>query len=254
MSQPNLPTPKYRFYATLLDGFQDYLDAEENWNKYYGSSADPKLTIDEYAAQCRQELIDKINRVPFDSEAADKGTAFNEVVDCLIENRNSTKVTVTKTLGGDGSVTGLNAVYNGREFFFPIGIVREFSDYFKGALTQQYCEGYLRTRYGFVQVYGFIDELMPQSTHDIKTTSQYYAGKYRKHWQHIVYPYCLYTSGIDVRRFEYNVTDFRATYTEMYVFDPERDAMKLNNHCEWFIEFLEANKSEITNKKIFNLE
>ena len=55
---------KYKIYPTLLDGFQRYLDSEED--------------------TALQELIDKINRKPFTSVAADKGTAFNEVVEGVI--------------------------------------------------------------------------------------------------------------------------------------------------------------------------
>jgi len=57
---------QYKFYATLLDSYQWYLDSEDD-NSF-------------------QEFIDKINRVPFTSEAAERGTAFNKLVD-LIKNR-----------------------------------------------------------------------------------------------------------------------------------------------------------------------
>ena len=48
------------------------------------------------SAEAVSRLIDRINRKPFDSEAADKGTAFNEVIDCMIENRKSETVQVEK--------------------------------------------------------------------------------------------------------------------------------------------------------------
>ena len=77
----------------------------------------------------------------FDSEAADKGTAFNEVVDCMIENRKSDKVQVERLLSdmqdGRQTLVGLRATYKCRQFDFPISICREFADYYKGALTQQ---------------------------------------------------------------------------------------------------------------------
>ena len=38
---------------------------------------------------------------------------------------------------------------------------------------------FLSTAYGNVLVYGVIDELMPASIHDIKTTGSYTVGKYR---------------------------------------------------------------------------
>ena len=58
---------QYNFYTTLLDAFQRYLDAESIYEKYFNE----KMSFAEYEAQAKQELIDKINRVPFDSEAAD---------------------------------------------------------------------------------------------------------------------------------------------------------------------------------------
>ena len=81
--------PNYLFYPTILDSFQSFLDSEKNWELFYGGSEDPKYSVEEYEAMQRQELIDRINRVPFESEAADRGTAFNEVVDCLILGRNT---------------------------------------------------------------------------------------------------------------------------------------------------------------------
>ena len=92
---------------------------------------------------------------------------------------------------------------------------------------------------------------MPMSVHDIKTTGSYYVGKFKDHWQHMVYPYCLMQNGSDVRSFEYNVTDFKSTYTESYTFVPARDIPILINHCEDFIRFLNDNRDLITDKKIF---
>lgn len=238
---------KYKLYATLLDAFQNYLDSEKLWNQFYGFSDDPKISLDEYEEKSFKELIDKINRVPFDSEAADKGTAFNEVVDCIIENRKSDKMEI--------SVQDMNihVLYKERHFDFPILLCKEFAGYFKGALTQKNVEAKLPTMYGDVLLYGYIDELMPLSVHDIKTTGQYSAFKFRDHFQHLVYPYCLIQNGNDIRIFEYNVTDFKNTYTESYTFVPERDIPILTNHVERLIEFLESNRDLITDRKIYGL-
>lgn len=242
---------KYKFYATLLDAFTGYLKSDVIWGKYWGFSENPPHTPDEFKDLQFQHLIDTINRVPFDSEAADKGTAFNEVVDCLIENRKSDKVKVEKILSDDGTTVGLSATYNNRQFVFPLSLCREFANYYNGALTQQRVEAVLPTCFGNVLLYGYIDELMPMSVHDIKTTGSYYVGKFKDHWQHMVYPYCLMQNGNDVRLFEYNITDFKSTYTESYTFVPERDMPILTNHCEEFIRFLNDNRDLITDKKIF---
>lgn len=163
---------------------------------------------------------------------------------------------ISKAYHDDGKLYGIKAVYNNRTFTFHIDLCREFANYYKGALTQQRVEAILPTAYGSVLVYGLIDELMPTSVHDIKTTGSYTVGKFKDHHQHLVYPYALMQNGSDVRIFEYNIVEFNKggyvvdTYTETYVFNPERDIPILTNHCEEFIRFLEENRELITDKKI----
>lgn len=194
---------QYKFYATLLDAYQDYLDSAELYEKYWGSSVNPPCTLSEFHQKQFKELIDRINRVPFDSEAADMGTAFNEVIDCMVEHRKPSKCKVTRAyetivhgdVSGDpeerwadveetGKVIGLNVEYNNREFYFPLPLVREVSDYYRGGLTQQYTDAILPTAFGNVLLYGYIDYVMPFSIHDLKTTSRYKVGKFKNHWQH----------------------------------------------------------------------
>lgn len=250
---------KYLFYATILDSFYGYLNSDAVWQKYWGWSENPPHTPEEFHELQFSELINRINRVPFDSEKADRGTAFNEVVDCLIEKRKSESVNVER-IYSDSDVIALRATYNNRTFSFPISLCMEFASYFKGALTQQRVEAILPTRFGNVLLYGYIDELMPMSVHDIKTTGSYSAFKFKDHFQHLVYPYCLIQNGNNIRTFEYNIVEFNKhsfpvdTYTETYVFDPDRDMPILTSHVEHFIEFLEENKPLITDKKIFALE
>ena len=250
--------PKYRIYATLLDAFGAYLNSDVIWDKYWGWSENPPHTPEEFHEQQFQELIDRINRKPFDSEAADRGTAFNEIIDCMIENRKSSIMEISKAYHDDGKLYGIKAVYNNRTFTFHIDLCREFANYFKGALTQQRVEAILPTAYGSVLVYGLIDELMPTSVHDIKTTGSYTVGKFKDHHQHLVYPYALMKNGSDVLTFEYNIVEFNKggyvvdTYTETYVFNPERDIPILTNHCEEFIRFLEENRELITDTKIIS--
>ena len=248
--------PDYRIYATLLDTFTAYQKRDVSYDKYYAWSDTPEFTPEEWDAKMFQELIDRINRVPFDSEAADKGTAFNEVVDALIENRKPRGVDVERSADNAAYVV----TYNNRAFTFPIALCREFAAYYQGALTQQRVSALLRTCFGTVEVYGVIDELMPTSVHDIKTTGSYFVGKFKDNWQHVVYPYCLTMNGCDIRTFEYNVAEFNksgyvtGTYTETYVFDPGRDIPLLQRQCEELIRFLNDNRDLITDKKIFGGE
>ena len=238
----------YKIYPTLLDSYQNYIDSDKIYQKYYAFSDNPPCDEDEFREKQFQSLIDRINRVPFDSEAADRGTCFGEIIDCMIENRKSSIMEISKAYHDDGKLYGIKAVYNNRTFTFHIDLCREFANYYKGALTQQRVEATLPTAYGSVLVYGLIDELMPTSVHDIKTTGSYTVGKFKDHHQHLVYPYALMQNGSDVRTFEYNIVEFNKggyvvdTYTETYVFNPERDIPILTNHCEEFIRFLEENR------------
>ena len=247
---------RYKFYASLLDAFQHYLDSDVIYEKYWGFSENPPKTQEEFKQEQFQSLIDRINRVPYDSEAADRGTALNEVIDCMVQNRGTEKVKIEK-LVADGAVVALNVTYNNRTFCFPMTLVRELANYYQGALAQQYVQAILPTMFGDVLVYGFIDYLQPFRTHDLKTTGRYSVGDFKNHWQHIVYPYALMENGCNVPDFEYNVVElgktYYETYTESYSFVPERDVPRLTQHCEDFIRFLQENRTLITDKKIFNL-
>jgi hypothetical protein len=253
--------PDYNIYPTLLDAYQNYLDCDKIYSEYYGFSENPPMTEDEFHEKKHQDLIDRINRIPFDSEKADRGTVFNEIVDCIILGTKSDKMQIKK-IETDGIVTHIQADYNERGFLFPVSICREFANYYKGAVPQVYTNSLLPTRYGDVFLYGYIDELMPMSVHDIKTTSGYTAGKFKNHWQHIVYPYCLQGEGNDIADFEYNILlinerkggDTYETFTEHYAYVPERDIPLLTAHVESLISFLHDHRELITDKKIFNEE
>ena len=247
---------KYQFYATLLDAFQGYINSSEIWNDYWGMSNDPSKTEEQFEQEQFQSLINRINRVPMlweDSEAADKGTAFNEAVDCLIAGRKSEKM-ILKSNQDSNIIT---ADYNKRTFIFSLPLVQEFAQYYQGAISNVFTEGILTTKYGDVSLYGYIDELDPLSVHDIKTTGKYKAGKFRNNWQHIVYPFCLNQQGNPVTDFEYNVAVLGSgtgysTFTEYYRYIPERDINRLQIVVESFIDFLELNRNLITDTKIFN--
>jgi len=240
---------KYKIYPSLLDKFQNYLDSSQIYQQFWGFSENAEKSEEQFENEQFASLIDSINRKPFESELADKGTCFNEVVDCLIENRKSDKMEISSD-----KEKGLIVVnFKTSKFLFPLSLCLEFSHYFKNALTQQRVRAILSTQYGNVEIYGVIDELLPTSVHDIKTTGKYSAFKYKNGWQHIVYPFCLIANGNDIREFEYNITDFKQTYIENYNYIPERDEPKLLAICEQFIEFLKVNENLITDKKIFNL-
>lgn len=258
---------KYCFYATLLDKYEGYINSSRIYNEYWGFSENPPHTEEEFQEKQRLSLIDTINRVPFESEDADRGTAFNEVVDCII-NRSYQEVQTGVFLHNAGKVVTviLNdkqeaiSCINGRTFTFPLAMCKEFATYFKGATTQVLTEGVLSTCYGDVLLYGYIDELMPLAVHDIKMTKRYSVGKFKHNWQHLVYPFCLNQQGNAINDFEYNVAHinilksgfFYDTYTEHYAYVEERDLPRLKDHVEGLIKFIEDHKELITDKKIFN--
>ena len=251
---------KYRFYATLLDAFRTYVNSDVIYEKYWGYSEEPPHTPEEFHELKFQEFIDTVNRKPFDSEVADRGTVFNEIIDCIVEHHNSKMCKITKVNDGFGKVIGIKGVYHEREFIFPIELVMEVANYYKGSLPQQYIQGVLPTRFGDVLLYGYIDYVAPFCTHDLKTTGRYSVGNYKDHAQHLVYPYCLYQHGADVPMFEYNVVELNSnitrweTYTETYNFCPERDTQILTAWVEDLIDFLETHRDLITNKKVFNIQ
>ncbi len=250
---------KYRFYATLLDTFQSYLSSDVIWQKYWGnSSKEDAPTAEEFEKRCLSDLLDRINRVPFESEAADRGTCFNEIVDCLILNRNTERADMT--ISAEKDARTITAVFREKAYIFPMAICQEFAQYYRGAIPQVFCSGVLPTKYGDVELYGYIDELMPFGIHDIKTTGSYSVGDFRSHWQHHVYPYCMEQAGNKIDHFEYNICEMKPTkagmicrsFTEYYPYLPEQTRALLTCHCEGLIEFIEANRDKITDKKIFN--
>jgi len=240
---------KYRFYATLLDSFQGFLDSSKIWNLYWGGSENPKKSEEEFEQEQLHGLIDRINRVPFESEETDKGTCYNELIDCLILNKKPEKVMEFKTYKDLGVIA---AAYKSYIWEFPLGLTLKIRDYFKDAIPQLHVSATLETKYGTVELYGYIDELLPFKVCDLKTTSKYNAFKFKDNWQHKVYPYCLIENGNLINDFEYVVTDFKQVFIEQYSFVPERDTPLLVEHCERLIEFLESNRHLITDKKIFN--
>lgn len=267
MSSPsqnqNQSKSNFCFYASLLDAFQNYLDTEQIWEKYWGHSEDPKFTCDEYADKQFVELINRINRVPFTNDAVEKGTALNNMVDMLIDGQKDNgqflieeddekqkMIIREREIVVDDEGNPSETFKNERSFLMPM--VKDFVEYYQGALKQYFVKGVLDTCFGDVELYGFIDYLMPFSYHDMKTTRSYSAGSYKTHWQHIVYPFAGYQCGLNIERFEYNVTNFKDTFTEVYMFKPERDVPRLRNMCEMFINFLLNHKDLITDEKIFN--
>lgn len=284
-----MSTPKYKIYPSILDKFQKFLDsdlvAEEFWNK---KDDEYVLTPDEMSAQLEQELLDCINRVPHGpSEAADKGTAFNEVIDCVIENHpceredmeifSSNSFRVLDVYGNpndpetcdvehhDECKPNIHVKFNGWDFYFDSFLCKNVARYFRGCIPQYTCSAILPTIYGDVELYGHVDYINTNKVNDLKTTKNYTFGNYAKYWQRHLYPYCLIESGEmeEVTEFEFTVVKWKKRknepisgemYKEVYTYSHEASSKALRGICESFIEWLEANREKITDKKIFGGE
>lgn len=282
-----------KYSPSILDAFQSYLDCEALYEKFFGHSEEPSQTYEEYEQQKFQELIDKINRVPFESEAASRGSCLNEIVDCIVMRTKSTRDDITiKTLSSfdklceDGAwdmVENKPLAYeqwfetirqpclwaqNGKfEFYFDISFCKQVAAYFKDSLCQIYTEAPIETKYGKVLLYGYPDYVRENKVYDLKTTSKYEFGKYSKYWQQHVYPYTLIESGkmTEVQTFEFTAFQMKGgtarspliygdMYPEVYVYSHEASTKALRGICEQFTEFLTNNKHLIKDEKIFGGE
>lgn len=256
---------RYRFYPSILNTFQELLDYEAIYDKYYGAADDPEITLDEFERKLETELIDKINRVPQEpSEAADRGTCFNEIVDCLIERRQPNPPVQLRTVREEGKVASIDAKLNDFCFSFDPNLCLVASSHFgSDAICQKRVSATLSTGVGAVELYGFADYIVADVVYDMKTTTKYEYGKYLSGWQKEVYPYCLIQSGdmTECNGFEYTVVELKIRkgepihgemYREWFDYDHKRAKEHLRQFCECFIGWLEQHRSLITNKKIFN--
>lgn len=264
-------SPKYRITPSLLNKWQDLLDADRHWEEFYGNSDEPAISSEDYYANCEQSLLDAINRVPFTSEAASKGTALNELVDCLVEQRQPKEgVTIEAVRAEDDerTVKGFVVSLEGFTFTFDGILVLDLVRYFHDAVCQYRCEAVMDTSYGPVILYGDLDYLVRDVVYDLKTTSRYSAyGKFEGGWQKEVYPWALVASGEmeSVSGFEYTIVPLSGgtatspvivgeIKTEYYPYDHDASSRRLKAVLEPFLQWIEAHRDKITHKRIFNQE
>ena len=295
--------PDYAFSPSLLDAYQRmvdtkvedffYQDETGDWHLNWNETEETlHFSEEEVDALLKQEFIDKVNKVPTPpSEAASKGTAFNEIVDCLILNRKpSNPDIVIKTIrsGSDlycarrvkdancqipdcelqfakiGVPKFIYAAIDGFEFYFDMMFCLEAAEYFKGSIAQYYTKANLQTSKGVVEIHGYIDNLRHMKLFDAKTTKRYNWGDFQKKWQRYAYPFTLIESGMmnEVNSFEFTIYVLSGgssrsplitgkQYKEVYTYDHEQARKMLTQQCERVIEFLEENRELITNEKVF---
>lgn len=271
--------PDFRIYPSLLDKFQEFLDyetaAEDPWNKVSETAlaagkypdkevGDYILTPDEICDKLEQELIDTINRVPHEPwEAADKGTCFNEVIDMLLDGRDCEYEGMTVTM--DEASNTVTATLDGFTFLFDLEFCKSVAEGLIDSASQVFTSATIETEHGLVELYGYVDEFQHDKVIDLKTTSSYDFLKFERKWQRHLYPYCLVQNGYEVEGFEYRVIKWKGgtktqpalsgeVIPEYYTYTHEESENLLKAMIDQFLDWLEANKERITDKKIFGGE
>lgn len=263
--------PGYRITPSLLAKWTDLVNADLNYEQFWGNADEPSKTPEEYYKECEQALLDACNRVPFVSEAASKGTALNELVDCLVDRRKQREdMAVERFYEQDGcdnsNVVALRADLDGFSFLFDVNLVRELAGYFIGATCQHRCEATIDTSFGPVILYGDADYIIRDVVYDLKTTSKYSSyGNFSDGWQKDLYPWALIESGEmnDVSGFEYTIVPLTVAngafplitgtiYREWYDYNHQAAESRLRAAVEPFIEWIEEHRDSITHHRIFN--
>ncbi len=269
--------PSYKIYPSLLDKFQKFLDSEIEVEDFFNidEEGNYKKSLQEITAQNEKSLIDAVNRVPFQSEAADKGTAFNEIIDAIIRLNQSAEtgeaIDLAKLESHNKNVVigyaggCISGTINGATFEYETDFCLDYAAKFGDAMSQIYTEAVIDTSYGDVLLYGYIDEWDKDKIIDIKTTSNYSFPKYENAWQKSLYPYCITENGGNVKSFIYSVVVWKGqtkarpfitgtVYPEEYTYIHEEEKNKLRSFIEDFIRWLDSHKDVITDKKIFALD
>lgn len=206
--KPQQSQPDYLFYPSLLDAYKWYQQSESEMSE--------------------QELINRINRVELESDAADKGKWFNELVDL--------------------SLKGLE---KHKECYLS-GPALDIVNRLQGSAKQVHTCTQIDVDGKIVELYGYIDFVKEDKVIDLKTTKNYELGKYKDSLQLHFYPMSLIDEGNEINEFEFLVTDFDNVYSEVYRVNYEISKALITDACRELIRFVEIKKNLITDKKIFN--
>jgi hypothetical protein len=265
--------PKYRITPSLLSKWSDLLNADRDWESFYGDADEPSVSPEDFYAKREQELLDAINRVPFTSEAASRGTALNELVDCIVEHRKPKEgVSIIKIMRDepdDGRyIKSFIVTADGFTFYFDAEMVFQIWRKFRNAICQHRCEAVMETQFGPVSLYGDADYIHRDIVYDLKSTSRYDRyGKFAEGWQKDLYPWALIESGEmdSVSGFEYAIVPLTGgnasnpVYSgelkvEYYPYDHNASTGRLLAAVEPFIMWIEEHRDMIVHPRIFNKE
>lgn len=239
---------KYSIYPSLLDSYT-YMMSLENAN-------DREVK--------RRELINKLNRIPQPpTEAASLGTALNAIIDNIIMRRETKEGMTAREGMANGDYPVYNATMDGFSFCYDAVLVNGLYNEFHDCLPQVFTKADIEIPQGIVTLYGYADYVRNDEVIDLKTTSYYNVGKFRDHWQHIVYPYCLVQSGQleSFDTFTYLVAEIckgrdgiihANLYKEDYNLSMDDIERRIRQFLAYeFIPFLEDNRHLITDNNIF---
>lgn len=210
----------YQIYPTLLDAFVRYKKSGE-----YAEAED-----------AYKNLIDKINRVPQpETEEMQRGKHVKLVIDAP---ENSSDFVI------------------GNQFFNydERALLLQIRESMRGSVYEVFTTAMLPTQYGYVRLYGYVDNVLMDAAYDVKYTGRYELGKYYNSTQRLIYPFCLNANGATINTFTFIATDLAKIYWETYGWRPGNDIPILTTLVEEFIRFLHQHKADITDKKIFGQE
>ena len=202
--------PQFKIYPSLLDAYQWYVLSEKE--------------------EAEQEFINKINRVPFSSKEADRGTWVNKIIDLALEGEK------------EFNINCLDGAYN------------EIATYLNGSIVQGYTSTQIEIDGKIIELYGYYDYLQYDKVIDLKTTNVYDLGKYKNSLQLHFYPVSLIDNGFEINEFEFLVYDFKNVYREPYKVDYDYSKSMLVESVRNLINFLESKKHLITDTKIFGID
>lgn len=219
----------YRITASMLNSFNYYLNNELSSEK---------------------EMLDIINRVPqITTEAQAKGICFEYLINNLLFNNN-----VDLLLNNNTNIEFCknDIRYN---FNFEKDIILKILSQLKNNQSygqQVYVSKIIQLEGHNIELYGYIDYITPNSIIDLKTTANYSYPKYLNNFQLLVYGEILLDK---INSVDFLITDFKEIYREIYNIEHIKYyRFKLEKMLLHFIEFLEKNKLQITDKKIFGFE
>lgn len=256
---------KYNIYATLFDSFE-FMVGNEDFD--------------------HEDIINRINRIETADQKAirrmELGTALNDLIDVFLTGSDlwgdmldawerqceDAEFNGKKAASEDGkSVRRLYPIYNKKEYLIgniDVKTLKQLLALFEDSVSQLRVETTIKTDFGDVCIYGYMDYAKEDIGFDLKTTGNYDLNKYYKAFQKDIYGLCLFDSGSTITEFKYvivtysmntmDVATFKDIAIESFPFNYETSLQKVKLQAVEIIKFIEKYKERITDKKIFNIE